>query len=340
MRGGSWNRYALFGWAAVYGAFGLVSALSGTALFYRAAEPLPVGLNWVVVAIAVLAAVAASAASQPWGRRVVLGLSVLSGVAAFGLLMDVITLVFNQTVDSWTATANRSLAAVGVVLLIAVARSYRSAAHGGCPRCGDVHTSATEWSRPEPTAAPRRIRLLAYTGAVSFLPYAAMKTVWALGGTIAGISGAEMLATAERNGASGVWLTLERWGIDATALLAVLGVVLLFGLTRPWGLAVRGRRVPRWLPLTPALIGAATLAPYGVVGVVYAGLASAGVVTVPRGDFPTPEDALLVTWFGLGPFAVYGVALGAAAWSYLRRTQRVCVPRRIGWAPTSTRMTW
>ncbi|GAA0381565.1 hypothetical protein GCM10009530_35380 [Microbispora corallina] len=338
-RRSSWTGYAAFGWAVVYGTFGLVSALTGTALFYRATEPLPVGLNWAVVAVAVPAATATLAGLRPWGRRIprpvlsvtLAGLCVVCGLAAFGLLMDVITLVFNQTVDSWTATGNRALAASGVVLLIATARSHRSSAYGTCPRCGAVHTSSTARRRPEPTAAPRRVRLLAYAGAAAFLPYAAMKTTWALGGTFAGVSGAQMLATAERNGASGVWLTLAHWGVDATALLAALGVFLILGLVRPWGqvfprwtLALRGRRVPRWLPLTPALIGAATLAPYGTVGAVYAALGTVGVVTVSRGDLPTPGDALLVTWFGLGAFAVYGIALSAAAWSYLRRTQPVC----------------
>ncbi|MBG0826603.1 hypothetical protein HS041_02280 [Planomonospora sp. ID67723] len=158
-----------------------------------------------------------------------------------------------------------------------------------------------------------------------------MKTTWALGGTFAGVSGAQMLATMEHNGASGVLLTLERWGVDATALLAALGVFLIFGLVRPWGQtfprwtpALRGRRVPRWLPLAPALIGAATLVPYGAVGLVYAALGTSGAVTVSRGDFPTPEDALLVTWIGLGAFAVYGIALAVAAWSYLRRTRPIC----------------
>ncbi|MER5648305.1 hypothetical protein [Streptosporangium sp. NPDC002524] len=338
-RRSSWIGYAAFGWAVVYGGFGLVSALTGTAVFYRAAEPLPVGLNWAVVAVAVLAAMAALAAVRPWGRRIprpvvpvtLAGLCVLSGAAAFGLLMDMITFAFDQAVDSWTATANRALAAVGVVLLIATARSHRSAVYGTCPRCGAVHTSSGVRSGPEPAPAPRRVRVLAYAGAVAFLPYAAMKTTWALGGTFAGVSGAQMLAISEHNSASGVWLTLAHWGIDATALLAALGVFLILGLVRPWGLVfprwtlvLRGRRVPRWLPLTPALIGAATLAPYGAVGVVYAALATAGVVTVSRGDFPTPGDALLVTWFGLGAFAAYGIALSAVAWSYLRRTRPVC----------------
>ncbi|MEW9531518.1 hypothetical protein [Microbispora sp. NPDC049125] len=338
-RRSSWTGYAAFGWAAVYGGFGLVCALTGTAVFYRAAEPLPVGLNWAVVAVAVLATMAALAVVRPWGRRIprpvvlvtLVALCVLSGAAAFGLLMDMVTFAVNQTVDSWTATANRALAAAGVVLLVATTRSWRSSAYGTCPRCGAVHASSAARSRPEPTAAPRRVRALAYAGALAFLPYAAMKTTWALGGTFAGVSGAQMLAISERNGASGVWLTMAHWGIDATALLAVLGVFLILSLVRPWGqvfprwtLSLRGRRVPRWLPLTPAMIGAATLAPYGGAGAVYAALGTLGVVTVPRGDLPTPGDALLVIWIGLGAFAVYGIALGVVAWSYLRRTRSVC----------------
>ncbi|GII05766.1 hypothetical protein [Planobispora takensis] len=343
-----WAGYAAFGWAVVYGGFGLVAALTGTALFYRADEPLPVGLNWIIVVVAAAAAVTVSAAVRPWGRRVprpvvsvtLIGLCVVSGAAAFGLLMDVITFAFAQSVGSWTATANRALAAIGVVLLIATARAHRSSATGSCPRCGAVHPPATARTRPGPAPAPPRVRVLAYAGAAAFLPYAAMKTTWALGGTFAGVSGAQALATMERNGASEVTLTLERWGIDATALLAALGTFLILGLVRPWGQifprwtpVLRGRRVPRWLPLTPALIGAATLAPYGAIGLVYAALGTAGAITVSRGDFPTPQDALLVTWIGLGAFAVYGIALAVAAWSYLRRTRPVCVTAAPGGSP-------
>ncbi|MFB9884062.1 hypothetical protein ACFFMN_39650 [Planobispora siamensis] len=342
--------YAALGWALLYGGFGLVATLTGTAVFHRAGEPLPVGLNWIIVVVAASASVSVLAAVRPWGRRVprpvvsvtLIGLCVLTGAAAFGLLMDLVTLIFAQSVDNWTATVNRATAAIGVVLLIATTRVYRSS--GACVRCGAVHTSPTVRTRPEPTPAPPRVRMLAYAGAAAFLPYAAMKTTWALGGTFAGVSGAQALATMERNGASGVMLTLERWGVDATVLLAALGVFLIFGLVRPWGQvfprwtpALRGRRVPRWLPLAPALIGAATLAPYGAVGLVYAALGTSGAITVSRGDFPTPEDALLVTWIGLGAFAVYGIALAVAARSYLRRTRPICAPPGAAAAGVSNR---
>jgi hypothetical protein len=60
-----------------------------------------------------------------------------------------------------------------------------------------------------------------------------------------------------------------------------------------------------------------------VLGVGYAALATTGVVTMPRGDFHSPSDALLVSWIGLSAFAVYGVALAVAARSYWIRTHPV-----------------
>jgi hypothetical protein len=191
------------------------------------------------VVVAALAAVTAMtvarSGSRPVLRALLWGVCALSVVCAFGLLMNMITLIVSQEVDSRVATLNQALAAIGAVLLAATARSHRAAA---CTRCGGLHDSAV---RPEPSRAPRPVRLAAYAGTVAFLPYATMKVTWALGGTFAGMSGAAMLAIAKRNGASGLWLTLESWGLDATALLAGLGVFLIFGLIRPWG-----QVFPRW----------------------------------------------------------------------------------------------
>ncbi|WP_245687481.1 hypothetical protein [Streptacidiphilus griseoplanus] len=309
------------GWALLHGGFALVCALTGVPLLYRATEPGPVGLDWLVVAVASCAA--ATVAAEAWkgarpGTRLLLRTAcALSAVSAFGLLMDMITLAVSQRVDSAVAAVNHALGMLGVVVLGAASRS--GASRGPTADRGS-------------SVAPRRIRLAAYLGTAAFVPYAAMKATWALGGTFAGLDGAQVLAISRRNGASGLWLTLESKGLDATALLAVLGVLLLFGLTRPWGLTfprwtpvLHGRRVPRWLPLAPALVGAATLAPYGVIGAGYLALGSAGVLTVPRGDFPTESDTLLVSWIGIGAFAVYGVALLLAARSYWLRTRPAAV---------------
>ncbi|MGI5230482.1 hypothetical protein [Actinoallomurus sp. CA-142502] len=308
----AWVRPVGLAWAAVYGGFGLVCALTGTPLFHRGPRPGPAGADWAVVAVAGVAAVAILCRARVplWGA------CGLSAACAFGLLMDVITLVFGEGVDGAAAAAGHALAAAGAVLLAVSAHRPRPA-------------GSTAAAGP-PAPASRRVRAAAWAGALAFVPYAAMKMVWAAGGTFAGMDRARVLAVSRRNGASGMWLTLESWGVDATALLAALGIFLIFGLVYPWGLrfprwalGLRGRRVPRWLPLTPALLGAATLAPYGIAGVGYAALGTAGVVTVPRGDFPSSADALLVSWIGLGAFGLYGVALALTARSYWLRTRDV-----------------
>lgn len=304
-------------WAVLYTGFGLACALTGTALPYHGGGPGSSGTGWAVAALGALSASAAGAAlrygPRPAVRALLWTLCALAGAAAFSLLMDVVTLMVGQGVDSRASAVNKALAAVGAVLLAATARSGR-------PSSG---TAA-----PEPSAAPRPVLLAAGAGTLAFVPYAVMKLVWAFGGTFAGTTGAEMLAALERNGASGVFLALESWGLDPAVLLAALGVFLLWGLVRPWGQVfprwtpfLRGRRVPRWLPLTPALLGAATLAPYGVLGVGYLVLATSGAVPMRRGDFHSAGDALLVGWIGMAAFAVYGIALTVAARSYWLRTR-------------------
>ncbi|MEU3395638.1 hypothetical protein [Streptomyces filamentosus] len=280
--------------------------MSGTPLFGGGGA----ALDWGVVAVGVSAAVAGGAVARygprPGLRRLLWAACGLSCAAAFSLLMDAITLLFGQGVDDWVATVNRLLAAIGAVSLAATARDPRGTS----------------------SAAPVRVQRVAWMGTVAFLPYAGMKLVWAWGGSYAGVDKEQMLAVSERNGASGVWLALESWGLDATVLLAALGVFLLWGLVRPWGRVfprwvpfLRGRRVPRLLPLTPALLGAATLAPYGVLGLGYCALATAGVVTMPPGDFANSRDVLLAAWPGMIAFGGYGVALAVAARAYWLRTR-------------------
>ncbi|MGK9459451.1 hypothetical protein ACSLFT_05320 [Streptomyces sp. G6] len=306
-------------WATAYAVFGLTCALNETSLLPAADALPPAATGWAAVSVGALAALTCAATTRlgprPALRALLLALCGLTVLGAFGLLMDVITLMFGQGVDSPAAATHHALSATGALLLTAAARPHR-------PPPTVPLAPATD------SAAPRRARLAAVTGTAAFVPYVAMKQIWAFGGTFAGITGDEMLAISRRNGASGLWLTLESHGLDATVLLAALGIFLLWGLVRPWGrlfprwtLALHGRRVPRWLPLTPTLIGAATLAPYGLFGIGYLSLASTGAVTIRRGDFPSPQDALLVGWIGMVAFAGYGVCLAVAGWSYWSRTR-------------------
>lgn len=68
-------------------------------------------------------------------------------------------------------------------------------------------------------------------------------------------------------------------------------------------------------------------------------MATAGAVTMRRGDFPSTGDALLVGWIGKAAFAVYGVALTIAARSYWRRNRPPGLlpvhTERIGLEPAS-----
>ncbi|MFD8934192.1 hypothetical protein ACFV0R_02875 [Streptomyces sp. NPDC059578] len=315
-------------WGVTYAGFALVCVRSGTPLFLGPAASEPSWLGWAGVALGVLSTLSGAAVLRyglrPALRGLLLALCALAGLAAFGLLMDVITLLFGQGVDGRASAANHVLAAAGALLLATAARPVDR------PRDDD--------RAPAPSAASGAVHLAAWAGTLAFLPYAGMKLVWACGGTFAGVSGAQMREASRRNGASDLWLALESRGLDATVLLAAVGVFLLWGLVRPWGQvfprwtpALRGRRVPRWLPLTPALLGAATLAPYGVLGTAYSALATAGVMTMRRGDFPSSDDALLVAWIGTAAFAVYGLALTVCARSYWVRTRRSPVPAgRIG----------
>lgn len=313
-------RRLLLGWATMHGVFALGCYVAGVPLFGFGPHPAPAALNWFAVAVAALAAgmvlVAAKDGERPAVRRMLWVLAGLSLVSGFSLLMDVIALLTGALPDSLPAAAHHGLGLLGAILLVANARTNQAGSY------------STRTARPEPSAASRRVHLAAFAGTAAFLPYAAMKTIWAFGGSYAGVSGAHVQAVSRRNGASGLWQTLESWGLDPTALLSALGIFLLFGLIRPWGQVfprwaafLAGRPVPRWLPLAPALLGAATLVPYGLFGVGWLTLASFGGAKIAAGDFGPGADALLIGWTGLGAFAVYGVALAVAARSYWRRTR-------------------
>ena len=262
-------------WAVVYGGWAAGCLVLGVPVFVLAGHRAPVWLDVLPVAVA-------AAALSPRLRWVAATGAAVSG---FGLLMDAITLAFDQHVHSVAASVAHALGFSGLVLLVA--------------------------SGSRTTVSASRARTAGWLGLAALLPYVAMKLTWAAGGTFAGISGAELLAISRRNGASDLWLTLQEAGVDATVALAVAGALLLVALLRTWG-----RRLPRALLVGPALVGAATLAPYGVLGLGYVAAGAVGVVDFPRGDFPTRADALLVASIGLTAFAGLGIALGVAARAY------------------------
>ncbi|WP_156325273.1 hypothetical protein [Nonomuraea sp. SBT364] len=143
-------------------------------------------------------------------------------------------------------------------------------------------------------------------GIAALAPYIAMKTYWAFGGNAgrpAGDLGAEMLA----NGAPEALVWMERHGIDFTVLGALVGVLLLVALARPWG-----ERLPRWLLLVPGWAGSLILIPYGTITLI---ASAVGFMAVAEGWSPW------VGYVGGLAFAGLGTALALGTRSYQRRTR-------------------
>ncbi|MFD9940693.1 hypothetical protein ACFWYW_35455 [Nonomuraea sp. NPDC059023] len=238
-----------------------------------------------------------------WAGAVVLAFS------TFGLLQDLVTLLGHGRPDSWPAFLAKAARVVAILLLMGSALVLRRRALGVCGRCGYEHADGAPvpLGFPEASTASGRVRWVAYAGAASFLPYAAAKVVFGL----------ENGAVLAEHG--GLMAELALFGVDLTALLAVLGIFLLVAMTRPWsqvwprwvpGLA--GRRVPRWLPLVPAWLGA-TLGPYGLLGVGY--LLVFGTDGLPG----------YVAQAGIVGFTGVGSAFAVVAWDYQRRTRPRCL---------------
>uniref|UniRef100_UPI003F4933C8 hypothetical protein n=1 Tax=Streptomyces sp. CA-136453 TaxID=3240050 RepID=UPI003F4933C8 len=124
-----WVAWATMLWAVLYVGFGLACALSGTSLLDHSGGSGVSGLGWAVVAVGVLGTLVSGAVVlyglKPALRVLLWVVFGLAGITAFSLLMDAITLMLGQGVDSWASTANKALAAVGAVLLAATARSDR-----------------------------------------------------------------------------------------------------------------------------------------------------------------------------------------------------------------------
>ncbi|MFF0479381.1 hypothetical protein [Streptomyces sp. NPDC004284] len=170
---------------------------------------------------------------------------------------------------------------------------------------------------------------VATAGAVGALPYVAMKAYWAWGGTMGKPEHLNIADEFEKNGAPELLVWLERHGIDFTAVGMALGITLLAGLTRPWGqvfprwvLFLRGRRVPRWLPLTPGWASAAAVGSYGAVGL-------SQILTGNLGTKHLAGMSPPVFVMGFVGFFSIGVSLGVCSLSYQRRTR----PQRTAISP-------
>ncbi|MDF2711051.1 MAG: hypothetical protein K0R62_6703 [Nonomuraea muscovyensis] len=148
---------------------------------------------------------------------------------------------------------------------------------------------------------------VAWGGVAALVPYAVMKTYWALGGT-AGRPAGDLAAQFAANGAPAVVVWMERHGLDFTAVGALAGMMLLAALVTSWG-----TKVPRSALLVPGWVGAAMLTPYGL-----------GTILAASFGFTVGDAEGWSTWVGVVgglAFAGLGAALGVCSLAYQRRTR-------------------
>ncbi|WP_410585665.1 hypothetical protein [Amycolatopsis sp. lyj-108] len=300
----------------------------------------PPAFHLLLAALAVLVALVCLATTRDFGRRmrgvllVSLGAAIpVSALGMASLPAYVVTLASSAGVESATGLAQVLVNAVGTVLLVLVAISYRRRLRGQCPRCGQKHPGDGDGplTRPRAGIASKRTRRTVYVLMCGLLPWAGVKTIWTLGGDALGV-------TAEgwreiNAGGPGAVEALAAVGIDVTVLAAAAGVLLLLGLMYPWGqvfprwtLVLAGRRVPRLLPLLPAWLAAVGLSVYGIFLLIFAPLTAVGVLPSPAiaPPFTTTSGITWMIAFGGLAFGGLGLGLVAAAKSYATRTRPVC----------------
>ncbi|MGA4974988.1 hypothetical protein [Streptomyces cinereoruber] len=322
----SWADRAALVWSLLYAAGAALAALTGPAFGYallgKATGTAPEATAAVLYGAA--AALAYALLRRPAARRLsaaawpVVALCLTSGFPA--LLSPLHLLSFlsrNQPPVDPAALANQAFAVLGAVLWGCAALARRRRVLGLCPHCGGRSTAP-------PGPVRTRAGLVAVTALV---PYTVLKTAWALGLTVGytgtGRPGADPAYTSD----FGLWLYDH--GVDVTAVLAVLGMLLALALTRPWG-----RRLPRLPLLALGWAGAGALAPFGAF------LAALGVLSWTGAIGTGPADhAPWVPVVAYGGFSCYGLALGRATLVRQRSGRAACGRCRTGVPPLTSART-
>lgn len=232
--------------------------------------------------------VAALAVAVSWGRGIAMDLMIaaLSVVEFFGG-DDVLEFEFD-----WTGASLRALGTVAMVVLAWQVVRYQRISKGACGRCGR-------------DGAPGRDRrsLATWAAWLTVLPavgYAALKLYWGFGG---------MGGLADEN----LFGDVKPWspGFADTAVMAAIGVGVALAM------AYRRPRLPRWLLLTPAIIGCLMLLPVSVIGM-------AGNFTGANDFGPLGGLEPWVTWFVYGCFAVWAPCLTVVTLEYHYGTRGTC----------------
>ncbi|MEU3599098.1 hypothetical protein ABZ714_10260 [Streptomyces sp. NPDC006798] len=135
-----------------------MAALTGTPLLRAGVLELPAGYDWAVAGVGAAAALCLVAVRR--GARVVvrvplLVLCGLLGVAASGLLTDLVVLLSGAAPDDWAA-AQHAVAAAGVPLPLVAARSGRPPAPPRTPAQAQARTEGPGEGRSGSSPPPGR----------------------------------------------------------------------------------------------------------------------------------------------------------------------------------------
>ncbi|WP_128979674.1 hypothetical protein [Streptomyces roseicoloratus] len=308
----SWAEAAALRWSVLYAAGAVAAALTGPAYGYALlGKATGTVAEWTTAGLYGAAALLAYALprrpDRAWPSRLAWPVVALCLTSGFAFLFSpahllAVFLGRNQPPMDWAAWANQAFAVTGAALWARAALAHRRRARGRCGYCGGHEA-------PAPVARRTRAGLVAVAALV---PYATLKTAWALGATV-GYTGTGKPGMDPRY-TSDLGIRLYEHGVDVTAVLALAGMVLALALTRPWGLAL-----PRLPLLALGWAGAGALAPFGiflgVLGVLsWTGLTELGIT----------DHAPWVVVVAYGGFCAYGLALGRATLAFQRSGRRAC----------------
>lgn len=288
----------------------------------RAGAQLP---TVVEVVLALVSLAGAVAAVRPW-KPALLGLCGVAFLGTFGLAIGAVGAIASGTLASPLALLYQLFCLAGAALSVGTYLAWTRRRAGRCPRCGgpDHAADTGRLLRPSPSAAPWLVRLVAYVGMGGFLPWAAVKLVHGFGGSALGVTGAEWRANFVDAETSALARWLASMGVDITVVAALVGALLLSALVHRWAQVLR---VPRWLLLGAAWIGAPSLTLYGLSLLAAGSLMLLGVVPSPVVE---PFDATATAWvtfLGGLAFAPLGLGFLVGSVSYGRRTRPRCVQK-------------
>lgn len=308
---GRWVRVALVVWALGYGGLRTYWALGHRPQLPPVGDDLMAFSDWGVVALCTMAlglGVASFARSTSRGLgwvRVVVGAVIAVGltVAPVLLLLDVVGLLFPGMLPVHPgAFASRAACLVGAVLVAVVTRAHLREVRGACMRCG-----RTRWVPGVPRVAAKA-------------PW------WAVVAAYAAVTGCVTRFTAQY--VVGMRSVPDEFATGGASVVAFLVCIALAGTLLPvalvhgfgqvlprWVPVLGGRRVPRLLPLVPALVVSGALTTYFGTGVVQ---------MVAEGGLGMPGLPAWFGWVAEPAYLVWGIGLGIAALSYGRRTRPAC----------------